>query len=210
MSTTFKHDFTTMFVIHDALRRELELLAKVTAKTTDDPRQVLANAAGWEMFKKFLHVHHGAEDEALWPQVREALAERPDDLALVDEMEAEHATIDPLLDSIDAAVADAKAGEIGALVDALVTNLTGHFKHEEEAALPLVDSVATMPMLIGFGQAHTARVGDDTPRFLPWMLDGASEAAAATVLRPLPDPVKGLYNNIWVPAYTNLERWPSA
>ncbi|MEU5383126.1 hemerythrin domain-containing protein [Kitasatospora cineracea] len=211
MTTTFKHDFTMMFVIHDALRRELELLARTTARTTDDPRRLVASAAGWEMFKQYLHVHHGAEDDALWPQVREALAERPADLAVVEAMEAEHATIDPLLDGVDAVLADpARAAELGDLVDALVTGLTGHFKHEEEAALPLIDSVATPQLLQGFGQAHTARIGEGTPRYLPWLLDGTSQQNTEAILGILPPPVRGLYNDVWVPAYSKLERWPSA
>jgi len=209
MSTTFKHDFTMMFVIHDALRRELELLARTTARGTGDPRRLVAGAAGWEMFKEYLHVHHGAEDEALWPQVRQALADRPADLALIDAMETEHATIDPLLDAVDAALADpARAGDLGGLVDALATGLRGHLKHEEEAALPLIDSVVTPEQLQAFGRAHTARIGDGTPRYLPWVLDGASTRNTDAILGILPPPVRGLYNDAWVPSYRRLERWP--
>ena len=66
-----------------------------------------------------------------------ALADRPDDLALLDAMEAEHAAIDPLLESIDAALVDREGGpeRLGDLVDALHTNLTGHLTHEEADAL---------------------------------------------------------------------------
>jgi hypothetical protein len=50
------------------------------------------------MFKKYLRIHHRAEDEAVWPVMYQVLTDRPDDLALLDAMEAEHAAIDPLLD----------------------------------------------------------------------------------------------------------------
>ncbi|MEV8536632.1 hemerythrin domain-containing protein [Streptomyces sp. NPDC051211] len=209
MSGTFKHDMTMMFVIHDALRRELDHVARIAARTSDDPRTVLRTAAGWELFKKYLHVHHGAEDEALWPAVREALAGRPDDLAVIDAMEAEHATIDPLLDAVDAALADPNGGteRLGDLVDALVTGIGGHLKHEEDAGLPLVDDVATLPLLIAFGQAHTQRIGPDSPKYLPWLLDGASEAASESVLRVLPEPAREAYRTQWVPAYAASDRW---
>ncbi|MER5934002.1 hemerythrin domain-containing protein [Streptomyces sp. NPDC002054] len=209
MSGTYKHDMTMMFVIHDALRRELDQVARIAARTTDDPRTLLRTAAGWEMFKSYLHVHHGAEDEALWPAVRAALAGRPDDLAVVDAMEAEHATIDPLLDAVDAALADDNGGaeRLGDLVDALVTGLNAHLKHEEDAGLPLFDDVATPQLLMAFGQAHTKRIGPDSPRYLPWLLDGASEAASESVLRVLPEPAREAYRNAWVPAYAASDRW---
>lgn len=38
--------------MHDAPRRELEHLAKVTARLEDDPRAVLRTAVGWEPFTK--------------------------------------------------------------------------------------------------------------------------------------------------------------
>ena len=96
-------NMTMMFAVHDALRRELERLARVAARTGDDPRRVLRAAAGWELFKRFLRVHHTTEDDVLWPAMHEALTERPDGLALLEVMEAEHAAIDPLLRGIDAA-----------------------------------------------------------------------------------------------------------
>jgi hypothetical protein len=125
-------------------------------------------------------------------------------------MEAEHARIDPLLDAVDTALADpARAEELGDLVDALVTGLSGHLAHEEEAALPLIDSVATPPLLQGFGQAHTARIGDDTPRYLPWLLEGASGTNREKILAILPPPVRALHDDVWTPAHHRLERWPT-
>jgi hypothetical protein len=53
--------------------------------------------------------------------MRAALAGRPDDLALLDAMEAEHAAIQPLLDAVDATVADrnSRPDVLGGLTDAL-------------------------------------------------------------------------------------------
>ncbi|MBO0883014.1 MAG: hemerythrin domain-containing protein, partial [Mycobacterium sp.] len=72
MSNRF--DMTLMHTMHNSLRRELEHMAKVTARVDDDPRRIMANAVGWELFKKALHVHHTSEDEALWPAMRQHLA----------------------------------------------------------------------------------------------------------------------------------------
>ena len=84
----FRNDVTMMYAVHDALRRELDRIARVTARTDDDPKQVLRTAAGWEMFKSYLHVHHTTEDELLWPPLRKSLSEDSHATALLDAMEA--------------------------------------------------------------------------------------------------------------------------
>jgi iron-sulfur cluster repair protein YtfE (RIC family) len=197
------HDWTLMYAMHDALRRELEHLAKVTAREDDDPRRLLAAAAGWELFKTSLHAHHTAEDEALWPAVREALAGRADDLALLDAMEAEHAAVDPLIEAIDTG-----AEPVGELVDALATALTAHLAHEEKEALPLLDATLTLEQFQNFGQVHGRQVGPNGPRVLPWILDGADGATVAATLAVLPEPARAAFETQWQPAYRALERWP--
>lgn len=202
-------DMTAMYTTHDALRRDLEHLARTTARLDDDPRRILATAVGWELFKKFLHVHHVAEDEALWPVMREAAADRPDDLELLAAMEAEHAAIDPLIEAIDAALADRESGpqRLGDLTNALTVGLTGHLRHEENEALPLIQTVFTEQQWRQFGQQSGRYVGSDVARFLPWLLDGASEQAIAKMLAPLPEPLRMTYQNEWQPAYVDLDRW---
>ena len=204
-----KLDMTAMYAMHNALRRELEYLARITASSNDDPRHILRTGAGWELFKKALHIHHTSEDDALWPVMRQALANRPDDLALLDAMEAEHAAIDPRIEAIDAALTDRDAGpqHLGDLTDALATNLTRHLKHEENETLPLIGATVTLQQWQHFGQVHASRTGPDTPRMLPWLLDSASDETIATMLAPLPEPVRLAYHNEWQPAYAARNRW---
>ena len=204
-----KLDMTAMLAMHNALRRELEYIAKITARVDDDPRRILANAAGWEMFKKALHIHHSSEDDALWPVMRQALAGRPDDLALVDAMDAEHATIDPLIEAIDAALADSESGpvRVGAVTDELASSLSAHLRHEEDEALPLVEATVTLEQWQHFGAVHGARGAPDAPRLTPWMLDGADEQTIAKVLMFLPEPMRVAYRDQWQPAYAALDRW---
>jgi hypothetical protein len=199
------YDMTPMYAMHDALRRELEQLAKVTAREDDDPRRILSAAVGWELFKKALHAHHTAEDEALWPVLAKTLADRPDDLALLDAMEAEHAAIDPLIEAIDTGTEP-----VGGLVDSLATNLTAHLAHEEKEAIPLMDATLTLEQFQNFGQVHAAKVGPDGPRVIPWMLDGADDATVESLLAVAPPPVRLAYENEWRPAYRSLTIWPSA
>ncbi|MEV4675932.1 hemerythrin domain-containing protein [Actinomadura sp. NPDC049382] len=196
------YDWTAMYVMHDALRRELEQLAKVAAREDGEARRVLAEGQGWDLFKTALHIHHTAEDEALWPPMREALADRPDGLALMDAMEAEHAAIDPAIEAIDAG-----AEPLGPLVDRLATALTGHLRHEEEAALPLIDETLPPEHFANFGQVHGAKLGPNGPRVIPWLLDGADPELAAKLLAFLPEQARTAYETVWRPAYASLDLW---
>ena len=100
----FKLDMTMMFAMHDALRRELTQVGRIARLRDDHPGQLLHAALGWELFKKFLLVHHQSEDDALWPALRAHVDGQPDRVTLVEAMEEEHAAIDPLLTAIDAAM----------------------------------------------------------------------------------------------------------
>ena len=93
MITDFKLDMTMMYAVHDALRRDLEPVAQMTARSE-----------GWDFFERFLQAHHVAEDDALWPVVREGVAGRTEDLAILDDMAAEHAALGPLLEAINDAL----------------------------------------------------------------------------------------------------------
>jgi hypothetical protein len=206
---TFKNDMTWMYAMHAALRRELDRMARLTARPDDDPKHVLRTAAGWEMFKSYLHVHHTTEDDMLWPPLRTALPTDSDGAALLDAMEAEHAGIDPLLASIDAALLDPETGpaRLGELTEALATALRGHLDHEEAHGLALIDSTITDEQWLAFGVEHGKRIGGDIARYLPWILDDATPEITAKVLGLLPPPVQQSYRDAWQPAYAALSLW---
>jgi iron-sulfur cluster repair protein YtfE (RIC family) len=202
-------DLSAMYVAHDALRRDLERLARTTVRIDDDPRRILRTASGWELFKKSLHLHHTAEDEGLWPVMRENAAGRPDDLDLLAAMEAEHGAIDPLVDAIDAELVEPESEpqRLGDLADALVVCLAGHLKHEENEALPLIQELVTEQQWLHFGEVNARLYGQDAPRILPWMLDSASESTVAKLLAQMPEPARMAYRNEWQPSYAALDLW---
>ena len=205
----FKNDMTMMYAMHAALRRELDRIARVTARTDDDPQHVLRTAAGWQMFKSYLQVHHTSEDDMLWPPMRKALADDSDGAALLDAMEAEHSAIDPLLAAIDAALADRDSGphRVGELTDALASALRAHLDHEEAEGLTLIDATVTEEQFQAFGTEHGKRIGGDAQRYLPWMLDGATPEVTATVLDRFPAPLQQAYRDQWQRAFTRLMLW---
>src|SRR5215469_13758311 len=58
----YKLDMSMMFAMHHALRRELAQVTRIAALRDDAPGPMLRAALGWELFKKFLLVHHQTED----------------------------------------------------------------------------------------------------------------------------------------------------
>ncbi len=204
-------DMTMMYVFHDAIGRELQRITKVTARADDDPAHVLRTAVGWELFKRYLTVHHTAEDEHVWPVAEAVLAGRGDDdgLALLAEMEAEHAAIDPLLAAIDAALADRDTGpaRLGELTDALYTGISAHLRHEERETLALLDTTLTGEQWSRFGAAHAQGIGDDARRYLPWVLDGLAPQRAARILAAMPEPIRTAYRDEWRPEFERLRLW---
>jgi hypothetical protein len=202
-------DMTMMLTLHDALRRELERITVVTARTDDDPRRILRAAVGWRMFTEYLHIHHTAEDDALWDPMAALLDDRPDDVALLAAMEAEHAAIDPLIAAVDDALADREAGHerLGGAVEALSSTLKWHLRHEEADGLPLIDDVLGAAEWADFGRLHSTRVGDRLATYLPWLLDGAGDLWTERVLSRLPAPARETYETRWQPAYAALDLW---
>ena len=164
----FKNDMTMMYAIHDALRRDLDHIARVTPRLNDDPKHILRTALGWEMFKSYLELHHTAEDDMLWPPMRQALAGDSAGATLLDAMEAEHSAIDPLLVSIDAALADRESGpqRLGELTDTLAIALRGHLDHEESEGLALIDATIADEQWRAFGAESGKRLGEDVQRVL--------------------------------------------
>jgi Hemerythrin HHE cation binding domain len=74
----------------------------------------------------------------LWPALRATVAGHPDQVALVDALEAEHAVIEPLLGAVDQA--GDGYGLFADIVDELVSKVSGHLAHEEIEGLDLIDA----------------------------------------------------------------------
>jgi hypothetical protein len=169
--------FTAMEIFHHALRRDL---AKLGA---DFDSEV------WRTFAFQLHFHHTAEDLLLWPVVRQKITD-PADAELLDSMEAEHASIDPLIAAVDEGVAAGR--DVTDQVAAVASAVTGHLHHEELATLPMMDRLITQQEWDGFVEGTRKLDGElrQNPAVLiPWMLDGAPEELRQRVLVNLPPPV---------------------
>lgn len=197
-------DFTLMYATHDAFRRDVErMLSAAVAGTAHDPRV----RAGWDNFKTQLLLHHTVEDTHLWPRLRQAVAGQPDDVALVDDMEAEHARIDPLLADLD----DALAGDPGSLaghVRQLAATLDDHLTHEEDAALPLIQATLTATDWRAFRAEMRRQQGvAGAAVYVPWVIDGHPEPQQHRFLAQMPAPVRMLNRLMWQRRYRRRNLW---
>ncbi|MER7684730.1 hemerythrin domain-containing protein [Streptomyces sp. NPDC097610] len=197
-------DLTVMYAAHDAFRRDLERLGDAAAHGTAFTPQV---RAGWDNFRHQLHIHHTAEDSDLWPRVERNVAGRPRDVALLAEMEAEHALLDPRLTAVDAALKD-RSAELPALVRTLASALDDHLAHEEESALPLIREVLTPADWGAFtGRIRKTQGVRGAALFVPWIVDGAPPADRARFLGALPPPVRVLNKLFWEAGYRRRGLW---
>ena len=119
-------DLTIMIAAHEALRRDLVSLGRA-AGTADlaDPARRRSVCNGWEVFKRQLHIHHTAEDDLVWPALRQRLSHSENALSVLDAMEAEHAQVDPLLAAVDRAFASAAPAPADGPADASADGLAG-------------------------------------------------------------------------------------
>ena len=218
-------DLTIMLAAHQAFRRDLARLVRAAAAADlADPAKRRSVAAGWELFKHELHLHHTAEDELVWPALRPRLAHSENALSVLDAMEEEHERIDPLLAAVDAAFAPRYGADglargaadgdwpgenrLADVIEVLASTLTGHLTHEEQDGLPLIGVALTTAEWRGVGFRIARKNGlSDGGEMFAWMLDGADRQHAAVTLGQLPPPLRLLYRAVWKPRFDKTPRW---
>jgi hypothetical protein len=205
-------DLTIMLAAHRAFRRDLTRLARAAAQATagpgSGPEKRRSVAAGWELFKHELHLHHTAEDEIIWPALRPRLARSEHALSVLDAMEEEHSRIDPLLAAVDAAFARPDGAGLADATGALASTLTGHLAHEEREGLPLIGVALTAAewRRAGFRIARRNGLSSGGEMFA-WILDSTDREDAAATLASLPPPLRLIYRTRWKPRFQRTPRW---
>ena len=202
MSTSSLPFTREMVVVHKMFRRELgNGSAWVRRVGLGDVAQAqLVNDHLGSIFDT-LHHHHEAEDLHLWPLLRERAA---DHAALLDQMQAQHAGIDPALEKArslgatwarkaDEASRDAYADAL----DEMAGPLMAHLDQEEAEILPLAQKLLTEQEWSQLGNhAVTA-----TPKKLlitgfGGILEDATPQERDMMLGVLPAPARLLYR-VW-------------
>jgi hemerythrin-like domain-containing protein len=212
MSDEAKPNTNEMVVMHRLFRRELTLLPELLRATApgDVARAEVLTAWTSEVLD-LLHHHHTGEDDLLWPLLLERC---PPDTELVHRMEAQHAGIDPLIAEITtlsgefiAAAAPGAGARLAGVIDTLAAALFRHLDEEELEILPLARehlSVAEWDALGARGRAATPP--DRAFIVLGAILEDTDDAERDGFLSKLPPPVRDLWVNVGVPAYSGHVR----
>jgi hemerythrin-like domain-containing protein len=138
-------DSRAMHVVHRVFRREFTNLPVLIRGVADgDTGRAAVVADHVDFLNVYLHDHHHAEDEHVWPKLKERVSA---DLGpLVQTMENQHHGLDRVLtDLVDQAAnwrTTAAAGardQLAATADTLITVLFEHLVLEEREILPLID-----------------------------------------------------------------------
>jgi len=217
-------DLGFMRAIHAGLRRDAARLEALAPRLEQlERRGGVPNAVpdavpgavpkGWATFHRTLHVHHGAEDDDLWPVLRSHLTD-VDDLHQVDLMVEEHRGLAAAIEAVDAALASGVgvtggvSGGVTTAAHELAEVLDRHLNHEEQHVFPLLERHLSRRewrrFLLTERQRRRPR---ERPEFLTWVLDDASDQDAAAVLAELPRPAHLVYRWILRPRYDAQRPW---
>jgi hemerythrin-like domain-containing protein/uncharacterized protein YndB with AHSA1/START domain len=207
-------DTSLMRIVHDGLRRDLARAQHALATAPypeDDQRAAIASHLGW--LTDFLHRHHEAEDEGLYPLVRRR---SPAAAALLDLMDEDHKRIGPAmtgLASAAAAYADSAEAREQALraLDELSGLLLPHLDREENQMMPLVSAAITEAEWQQWDQEYNVK----PLRPLPladtglWILDGLNPADRAEVTALVPPVPRWIITNLLSGRYRRAayRRW---
>jgi iron-sulfur cluster repair protein YtfE (RIC family) len=136
-------DMANMYLAHYGFRRDLGRLLTTIGRVRlgDRPRiTALREHHAWVLY--VLHHHHTAEDETVWPRLRERA---PQAIGTIDALEAEHEACDHWIrESTEAfqafGTAPSEPGRerLMAALRALADTLGAHLAHEETDGIPLM------------------------------------------------------------------------
>ncbi len=138
---------TALMTSHHAFRRDIALflrtLPRLAAGAIDN---TAALQEEWKSFRTTLHHHHTIEDTNMFPGMR---TEHPESAAAIDQLDADHKKIDPLLERGDAlfALLPGSALEATALVQEIESLLAAHLQLEEATVTPWLRDAKTFPLL---------------------------------------------------------------
>jgi Hemerythrin HHE cation binding domain len=204
--------FTIVYLIHQAFRRDLGRLSGAVKAPGVDQARARQLGAHWGFVNEQLHHHHAVEDTSLWPLVRPKLSGRDDDLAVLDQMEAQHLVLLPLcaaigegFGSLAQAPSAEKGGELAGTIDELGRQLGSHLEDEEQRCFPVIDQALTAEEFESFGKATAKAIGmRGSARFFPWIFDEADPIESRAVLSMPPPPVRILCRSVWEPRYERM------
>ena len=180
-------------VIHAAVRRDVGRTEQALRTMSDgDTARARQIRTAWRNLVRELTHHHEAEDEHVWP----FLQSRGVDLALLEEMEAEHvamkqalASVSTSLDSVVAAPSTFNAAAAADEVARARVVINGHLDHEERDVEGPMGDLADDEEFKAMTKKLRPASPVDAANSLAWMQDGAGERERSSLRAAIPGPV---------------------
>jgi hemerythrin-like domain-containing protein len=186
-------DTRMMGIVHRALLRDLARAADAITRTPpprDLQREAISEHLKWMM--QFLHHHHSAEDEGLYPLIRQRNRAAAD---LLDEMSADHESIAPAIALVESAAAEYGHSEQPAPRQRLIASLASlelvlvpHLRREEEELMPMAATALTNAEWVAWDQQYNVK-----PRSLAelgitghWLIDDVDDEDREVVVSVVP------------------------
>lgn len=177
--------------LHAAFKREIDRLSagvNATNMANPDARDRLARR--YEFFSLTLHHHHEGEDTYLFERCKPRAT--PEEAAVLEELEAEHAELLTVLSGLDKQFAQLRADTHKDQLTSQLANLrevlSAHCAHEEADGMSIVQRYVTEADVKEF--MKFTRTGETASLTLPWVCDGADAHVDGQVWGMLPPPVR--------------------
>ncbi|MCU1360336.1 MAG: hemerythrin cation binding domain protein [Ilumatobacteraceae bacterium] len=184
---------------HSLLRAEIGRLARTYARPIHETDTELIEDQ-LRLVAEHLVRHHQEEDDFHWP----LLARRaPELVELLDQLQAEHSTLDPqLLVILDRARPQFERSE--ALAE-LARTLTDHFDDEDRVVIPALRRHISATEQSGSMERSRRKIpAADELRVLSMMLDAATDEQLQRMLAVLPAEVIELWRTVGIPQLADI------
>ena len=181
---------------HAGMRQEFGLLANAARESLDPGREKLVEDQ-IALVLDVLHHHHQAEDDTIWPWLRERVPAAREGL---DELEADHEQLDPLISS----AGDRRTAliERAPILAELHERVNAHLDREEALAVPLIEQHVSREEWDELGKRAVKDMGrKNIPVIYGWYASAVDERRVAEALATVPWIVRVMFRRIWWPAY---------
>jgi hypothetical protein len=190
-------DLTGFLGGHSIMRAQFALLARAAGEVSDtDTKRLAALEAHLAFVTRRLTQHHTAEDDSIWPQMRQA---DPSLVELLDDLEQDHQRLDQLL-VVTGDRTVSFSGRAAALRD-VHRDLSAHLDREEAEAVPAIRRLIPQSAWALHDERFQRELGPDRTTTLVWILGHLRPDARRAMLAELPPPVRILYKTVWRPKH---------
>lgn len=183
---------------HDAIRKDMERLKKVTEHFSNYKAADFAKVEKWFHYhEQCILFHHHGEDDFFFPILRER---KPQFKIEIDAMEHEHVLLDEKLEALKKILAELRSGATGlqsqfeALVQSYIQLIITHLDKEEVIVETVVQGIPENEIIQTEEAYRKTMTRQQMSVTMPWMIDAMDEKDKEYFFGMVPFFVKWIYN----------------